>query len=107
MAVEPYIVLGLHLAFTLLIALLVWSLLAKRATESARPTWVPVLNRWSVASLVYMTLVYGWNFPWFLIPPMVTTTVDPSDSMSNRLSAACAGLGILWMLLYCLPYRVG
>jgi hypothetical protein len=99
-AVEPYVILGLHLAFGALVLLLAKAILADRRG------WPGVLESWAVASLVYMALVYGWNFPWFLISALATTCLVLKTRMSLRLLALSHGLSIVWMLPYALLLEV-
>jgi len=105
-AVEPYVILGLHLVFLVLVLLLARGLLAGGiAAPSGR--WSQVLDRWGIASLVYVAVVYGWNLPFYLIIPMSTVSIGPASRTNDRLNAACTGLGIAWMLLYGLLFKVG
>lgn len=104
---EQIVVIGVHAVFALLVVALAGTLLFMGIRRgSPAKTWGPVLDRWNVSSLVYLTCVYGWNLPWFLMVPMATTFVTPESPTKNRVSAVCGGLGIALMFLYCLTYRV-
>jgi alpha-1,6-mannosyltransferase len=93
-AAEQYVILALHLGFVALVLLLA------RATLVEKPDWPRVLELWGVASLVYMTVVYGWNLPWFMVAMLATTCVVLRSRLSLRLLALCHGVGLVWMLPY-------
>jgi hypothetical protein len=104
---EQIVVVGVHAVFAVLVVIMAGTLLWMGIRQGPpAQTWGRVLDRWNVSSLVYLTCVYGWNLPWFLMVPMATTFVTPNSRTTNRVSAACAGLGIALMLRYCLTYRV-
>ena len=93
-AAEPYIEWGLYLGFGLLMLALV-------PTVAARGSgWLRVLNVWGVASLVFVTLVYGWNLPWYLIPTLATAGVAVQTLASVRLLGVTHALGLGLMLVY-------
>lgn len=97
---EMYLGLGLYAILALLL------LLMARAVILQKPDWPQVLERWGIASLVYLVLVYGGNLPWYLISPLTTTFVGPHTRTNLRLNAIVIGLGIIWMLAYArlIPY---
>lgn len=92
--------LGLNAAFALFVVFLGWRLVTGKVNRDLRSIWGPVLNAWGVASLVYVAVIYGWFFPWYLMMPMTLVFASPLTRTTHRLAAACNGLGIAWMLLY-------
>ncbi|HVC32278.1 MAG TPA: hypothetical protein VNL16_02085 [Chloroflexota bacterium] len=98
-AAEPLVVAGLHVVFLLLVLFLTRRLIVERPTTSLL-RWSRVLEQWGIASLVYVTLIYGWDLPFYLILPMATVFVGPFSRTNDRLNAACTGLGIAMMLEY-------
>jgi hypothetical protein len=93
-AAEPYIEWGLYLGFGLLVLALV-TVVAARGSG-----WLRVLNVWGIASLAFVTLVYGWNLPWYLIPTLATAGVAVQTLASVRLLGATHALGLGLMLVY-------
>ncbi len=99
-AAEVYVVWGLHLGFVALV------LLRVKALATPQASWSQVLEAWGVTSLVYVMIVYGWNFPWYLIPTLTTTCVGPPTRTTGWLLAWSSGLGIGFSLLYTVLVRV-
>ena len=97
---ETLVIVGLHLAF---VVLLLW--LARR-TLVERPDWPRVIELWGIVSLVYMGLVYGWNLPWFLISALATTCIALRSLASFRLLAVAHALAVCWMLPYALLIKL-
>lgn len=100
LAAEPYVIVGLHVAFALLVVFLTVDLWRKAQSSDPATTWIRATEKFGTASLVYSWIVYGWNFPWYLIAPLSTVFVAPETPTNNRLFAACTALGLVWMLLY-------
>ncbi len=105
-AAEPYVIGGLHLAFLILVLLLARGALLRAKMSPTHP-WSYMLDCWGIASLIYMTVVYGWNLPFYLVIPWATVAVGPVTRINQRLNAACTGLGLAWMLVYAFLVRVG
>jgi hypothetical protein len=99
-AAEPYVAWGLYLGFGLLVLALATAVAARGSG------WLRVLNVWSIASLVFVMLVYGWNLPWYLIPTLATAGVAVQTRASMRLLGMTHTLGLLLMLLYTIPLAV-
>jgi hypothetical protein len=91
---EAPIVLGLHLGFAVLMVFLVKAALNRQAD------WARVLALWGLASLVYVSLVYGWNLPWLLVPTLATACVALRTRWQVRLLGLAHALGFLLMLPY-------
>lgn len=99
-AAETYLVWVLNLGF------LVLALSVAGAVARERADWARVATLWGVVSLVYIFVVFGATFPWYLVSPLAIAFVGGSTRLNNRLLACCVGLSIALMLLYTVMIRV-
>jgi hypothetical protein len=97
---ESLVILGLHLAFSVFLVLLM------RASVTRPSNWPRVLTLWGLASLVYVCVIYGWNLPWLIIPTLTTACVAVQTRWQVRLLSLSHALGCLLMLPYALLIKV-
>jgi hypothetical protein len=88
---------ALHFGFALLLIFLLQRFVA------AQGGWPQMLEMSALAGVVYVVLVYGGSFPWYLISPLTIMSIAPSGKLTRRLLAGTLGLAIGSMLLYAMP----
>jgi hypothetical protein len=90
----PTSVIGVHLGFGALLLLLA------RGVVNPEAGWSQVFGRFSVASFIYVYLIFGGSFPWYLIAPLTASLLGPATPANRSMLAVCFGLGLGFMLGY-------
>jgi hypothetical protein len=97
---ESLVILGLHIAFSVFMVLLL------RASVTRPSNWPRLLTLWGAASLVYVCVIYGWNLPWLMIPTLTTACIVVQTRWQLRLLSLAHALGCLLMLPYALLIKI-
>ncbi len=93
-AAAPIIALALYLGF---VAFLAWGVLSiwRGGGELRR-----VLVVFGIAALAYVTVIYGWNYPWYLVSPLAVASVVVGRPGGRRLLTVTNAVGLFLSLLY-------
>jgi hypothetical protein len=97
---EGYLVTALNVVFVAVILYTVYWL-ARNRSDLAH-----VVQTWGVVSLVYVVLIYGGVFPWYMVSLLTIPLIGP-DSRANRvLLLTTVAVGFLFMMFYGIPVPV-
>ncbi len=88
---------GLQAAFLALLIVAMWRVF------KGRREWVQVISLWGATSAVYVMVVYGGTYPWYLVPLLTMSFLAVPSPLGRRLTVWSIGLALGLMLLYALP----
>ena len=58
----------------------------------------PWAQAWGVVSLIYVVLIYGGVFPWYLVSVLAIPLVGPDTRVSRLLLLTTMAVGLMFML---------
>ena len=99
-AAEGYLVPALNAVFVVIILYAVYRL-ARDRSDLAH-----VVQTWGVVSLIYIVLIYGGVFPWYMVSVLTIPLIGPDSRVNRLLLLATVAVGFIFMLFYAIPVPV-
>ena len=100
LAVESYITPALQLGFAVLVLIGAWVVSARKVG------WSRLVNVWGLISLIFILVIYGGMYPWYLVPVLTIGSLGPPSRTNDWLMAITTGVAIALMALYAQPRAI-
>lgn len=94
-----YLALILNCGFAGFLLAAVWTVYARRLE------WGRAIELWGALSLVYVVIVYGGTYPWYVVPLMAMGSIGPPQWTRNAVLTSAAVLGAVLMAFYGIPIQ--